>query len=126
MEPKTDLASSPCGTKTRLREWRRFLATRSEKNGGRRTLAAAVKRKVGLGPDGRAEECAETESNELNTTLKHTLKFRFESSTSQDKWIKFEPHGKQNLYFIKTTRPKTQPVHGGHCPPSLFFIRTRI
>jgi hypothetical protein len=102
------------------------LATRSEKNGGRRTLAAAVKRKVGLGPDGRAEECAETESNELNTTLKHTLKFRFESSTSQDKWIKFEPHGKQNLYFIKTTRPKTQPVHGGHCPPSLFLIRTRI
>jgi hypothetical protein len=99
---------------------------RSEKNGGWRTLVAAVKRKAGPGPDGRAEECAETESNELNTTPKHTLKFRFRSTTSQDKWIKFEPHGKQNLYFIKTTRSKTQPVHGGHRHPSLFFIRTRI
>jgi hypothetical protein len=96
---------------------------RSEKNGGRRTLAAAVKRKVEPGPDGRAKECAETESNELNTTPKHTLKFRFRR---QDKWIKFEPHGKQNLYFIKTTRSKTQPVNGGHRPPSLFLIRTGI
>jgi hypothetical protein len=43
---------------------------------------------------------------------------RSSSSTSQDKWIKFEPHGKQNLYSIKTTRSKIQ--HGGHRPPLLF------
>jgi hypothetical protein len=61
----------------------------------------------------------ETASNEPNTTPKHTAMFRSRGSTSQDKWIKFEPHGKQNLYFIKTMRPKIQSVHGGHRHPSL-------
>jgi hypothetical protein len=45
---------------------------------------------------------------------------RSSSSTSQDKWIKFESHGKQNLYSIKTMRSKIQLVHGDHRSPSLF------
>jgi hypothetical protein len=44
----------------------------------------------------------------------------------KDKWTKFEPHGKQNLYSIKTTRFKIQSVHGVHRHPSLFSLKLKL